>query len=129
MRTIISLRAAAAALLLIAASVSSAADLSALKGHWSGVWYIGMSSGKTRLVLEEGNRGRISFTNLTDEFGDGDIDIAKVSYDGETLNFSVPSNSSASFSVSLKNKRDGRLLDGGGKFDGAIAKLVFEKTD
>ena len=81
------------------------------------------------MVLEEGNRGRISFTNLSDEFGDTDIDLTKMAYDGETLTFSVPSKGSAYFAVSLKNRREGRLLDGGGKFDGAIAKLVFDKAD
>lgn len=117
------------ALALMTAAGAFAADLGALNGSWSGVWYIGMSSGKAKMVLEDGNRGRISFTNLSDEFGDTDIDLTKIAYDGETLTFSVPSKSSAYFAVSLKNRREGRLLDGGGKFDGAIAKLVFDKAD
>ncbi len=124
------LRASALALSLITAStVTFAADLAALRGQWSGVWYIGMSSGKARLVMDDNNRTRISFTNLTDEFGDQDIDVTRLNYDGETLSFSVPSKGSALFAVSLKNKREGRMLDGGGKFDGAVAKLVFNKDD
>jgi hypothetical protein len=124
------LRAGALALSLITASATAfAADLAALRGQWSGVWYIGMSSGKARLVMDDNNRTRISFTNLTDEFGDQDIDVTRLNYDGETLSFSVPSKGSALFAVSLKNKREGRMLDGGGKFDGAVAKLVFNKDD
>ncbi len=115
--------------LLITSATTGAADLAALQGKWSGVWYIGMSSGKATLVLEKENRGHISFTNLTDEFGDHDIDVARLAFDGETLSFAVPSKGSANFAVSLKNKRDGRVLDGGGKFDGAVAKLVFNKDD
>ena len=88
-----------------------------------------MSSGKARLKLEDTNHGSIIFTNLSDEFGDTDIEITRIAYDGETLTFSVPSKGSALFAVSLKNKREGKLLDGGGKFDGAIAKLVFDKAD
>ena len=124
------LRASALAFSLITASTAAlAADLAALRGQWSGVWYIGMSSGKARLVMDDNNRTRISFTNLTDEFGDQDIDVTRLNYDGETLSFSVPSKGSALFAVSLKNKREGRMLDGGGKFDGAVAKLVFNKDD
>lgn len=115
--------------LLAAASCTFAADLAELRGQWSGVWYIGMSSGKARLKLDDTNSGSIIFTNLSDEFGDAEIDIIRLSYDGETLNFSVPSKGSAQFAVSLKNKRDGKVLDGGGKFDGAVAKLVFDKAD
>ena len=123
-------RASALALALLMTSATAlAADLAALRGKWSGVWYIGMSSGKARLSLEEGNRARISFTNLTDDFGDDDIEVTRLAFDGETLTFSVPSKGSPLFAVSLKNKRDGKMLDGGGKFDGAIAKLVFDKED
>ena len=123
-------RTGALALVLLAASTAAlAADLAALRGQWSGVWYIGMSSGKARLKLEDTNHGSIIFTNLSDEFGDTDIEITRIAYDGETLTFSVPSKGSALFAVSLKNKREGKLLDGGGKFDGAIAKLVFDKAD
>ncbi len=121
-------RASALTLSLLTTSVTAlAADLAALQGQWSGVWYIGMSSGKATLVLEKENRGRISFTNLTDEFGDQEIDLARLAFDGETLTFSVPSKGSANFAVSLKNKREGQMLDGGGKFDGAVAKLVFNR--
>ena len=121
-------RAAALVLSLLAASASAlAADLAALQGRWSGVWYIGMSSGKATLVLDKNNQGHISFTNLTDEFGDDKINVARLAFDGETLSFSVPSKGSANFVVSLKNKRDGQMLDGGGKFDGAVAKLVFNR--
>ena len=91
-------RASALALSLITAStVTFAADLAALRGQWSGVWYIGMSSGKARLVMDDNNRTRISFTNLTDEFGDQDIDVTRLNYDGETLSFSVPRKGSALF--------------------------------
>ena len=123
-------RAGALGLSLLVASASAlAADLAALHGQWSGVWYIGMSSGKATLVLDKENRARISFTNLTDEFGDHEIDVTRLAFDGETLSFSVPSKGSANFAVSLKNKREGQMLDGGGKFDGAVAKLVFNKDN
>jgi hypothetical protein len=121
-------RAVTLALSLLSASASAlAADLAVLQGQWSGVWYIGMSSGKATLVLDKNNQGHISFTNLTDEFGDDKINVARLAFDGETLSFSVPSKGSANFVVSLKNKRDGQMLDGGGKFDGAVAKLVFNR--
>ena len=123
-------RAAALVLSLLAASASAlAADLAALQGRWSGVWYIGMSSGKATLVLDKENRGHISFTNLSDEFGDDEINVTRLAFDGETLSFSVPSKGSANFSISLKNKREGQMLDGGGKFDGAVAKLVFNRDN
>jgi len=123
-------RSSALSLVLLTASAAGlAADLSALRGQWSGVWYIGMSSGKAKLSVEDGNRARISFTNLTDEFGDEVIEVTRLNFDGETLTFSVPSKGSPLFAVSLKNKREGKLLDGGGKFDGAVAKLVFDKDD
>ena len=64
-----------------------------------------------------------------DEFGDEVIEVTRLNFDGETLTFSVPSKGSPLFAVSLKNKREGKLLDGGGKFDGAVAKLVFNKDD
>ncbi len=118
---------AAVALSLLTTTASLAADLAALRGQWSGVWYIGMSSGKARLVLDDNAPGHIRFTNLTDEFGDHDIPLERVAFDGETLSFSVPSKGSAKFTVSLKSKRDATQLDGGGKFDGAVAKLVFNK--
>ncbi len=129
MRVIHFFQATTAAVLLASAAVSMAADIAELRGNWSGVWYIGMSSGKARLKLEDSNRGSIIFTNLSDEFGDTDIEINRIAYDGQTLSFSVPSKGSALFAVSLKNKRDGKVLDGGGKFDGAVAKLVFDKAD
>ncbi|MEY3721795.1 MAG: hypothetical protein RL618_2314 [Pseudomonadota bacterium] len=123
-------RSSALAMALLTVSAATlAADLAALRGKWSGIWYIGMSSGKAKLSLEDGNRARISFTNLTDEFGDADIEVTRLNFDGETLTFSVPSKGSPLFAVSLKNKREGKLLDGGGKFDGAVAKLVFDKDD
>lgn len=123
-------RTGALALVLLAASTAAlAADLAALRGQWSGVWYIGMSSGKAKLSVEGDNRARIRFTNLSDEFGDDDIEVTRLNFDGETLTFSVPSKGSPLFAVSLKNKREGKLLDGGGKFDGAVAKLVFDKDD
>lgn len=121
-------RAGMLALSLLTTSVTAlAADLAALQGHWSGIWYIGMSSGKASLVLEKDNRGRISFTNLSDEFGDQEIDVTRLAFDGETLSFSVPSKGSANFAISLKSKREGQMLDGGGKFDGAVAKLVLNR--
>ena len=118
---------ASLAFVMLSSAPAFAADLAALRGQWSGVWYIGMSSGKAKLVLDSSDHGHITFTNLTDEFGDNDIEISRLAFDGETLTFSVPSKGSASFAVSLKSKRDGSVLDGGGKFDGAVAKLVFNK--
>ena len=53
-------RSSALSLVLLTASAAGlAADLSALRGQWSGVWYIGMSSGKAKLSVEDGNRARI----------------------------------------------------------------------
>lgn len=124
------LRTSTLALALMASAASSvAADMAALRGQWTGVWYIGMSSGKAQLVLDNADHGRISFTNLTDEFGDDALELSRLSFDGETLSFLVPSKGSASFAISLKTKREGHTLDGGGKFDGAVAKLVFNKDD
>lgn len=130
MQAITLLRTSALAFALMAWAASSvAADLGVLRGHWSGVWYIGMSSGKAQLVLDHADRGRISFTNLTDEFGDDALELSRMSFDGETLTFLVPSKGSANFAISLKSKGEGHILDGGGKFDGAIAKLVFNKDE
>jgi hypothetical protein len=44
---------------------------SSLQGNWSGVWYVGMSSGKVNLRLEANGDGRISFTNF-EEFSNSD---------------------------------------------------------
>ena len=107
---------------------SWAADASVLQGHWSGVWYIGMSSGKSHLNFNEDGSARISFTNL-DEFGEDEIALSKLSVDAESVSFSVPSKFSAAFQIQLKIKPDGKTLDGGGKFDGAGAKLVFTKSN
>lgn len=128
MRATTLLRQGALAFTLISAAATAfAADLGTLRGQWSGVWYIGMSSGKARLVLDGPAHSRINFTNLNDEFGDQDIEVSSLSFDGNTLRFSVPSKGSASFAIALKNQREGQVLDGGGKFDGAVAKLVFNK--
>jgi len=105
-----------------------AADTAALQGQWSGVWYIGMSSGKSHLHFDDDGSAHISFTNL-DEFGEYDILISKLSVDASSVSFSVPSNYSAAFQIQLKIKPDGKTLDGGGKFDGAGAKLVFTKSN
>jgi len=99
-----------------------------LQGKWSGVWYVGMSSGKVHLRLEANGEGRISFTNF-EEFSDTDIPISKLSVEGDTVKFSVPSNGNAEFSINLKFKQEAKSLDGGGKFDGAGAKIVFNKAD
>ena len=99
-----------------------------LQGNWSGVWYVGMSSGKVNLRLEANGAGRISFTNF-EEFSDTEIAISKLTVDGDTVKFSVPSNGNAEFSINLKFKQEAKSLDGGGKFDGAGAKIVFSKAD
>jgi hypothetical protein len=105
-----------------------AADAAALQGQWSGVWYIGMSSGKAHLHFNEGGSSHISFTNL-DEFGEDEITLSKLTIDSGSVSFSVPSKYSAAFQIQLKIKPDGKTLDGGGKFDGAGAKLVFTKSN
>ena len=109
---------------------SSAADTitPALQGHWSGVWYIGMSSGKSHLTFNDNGSASISFTNL-DEFGEDEITLNKLTVDASAISFSVPSKYSAFFQIQLKIKPDGLTLDGNGKFDGAGAKLVFTKTN
>ncbi|CAM8638478.1 hypothetical protein MCEMSE6_01710 [Oxalobacteraceae bacterium] len=99
-----------------------------LQGNWSGVWYVGMSSGKVNLRLDANGDGRISFTNF-EEFSDTDIPISKLSLEGDTVKFSVPSNGNAEFAINLKFKQETKSLDGGGKFDGAGAKIVFNKAD
>ena len=99
-----------------------------LQGNWSGVWYVGMSSGKVNLRLEANGDGWISFTNF-EEFSDADIPISKLSVEGDTVKFSVPSNGNAEFSINLKFKQEAKSLDGCGKFDGAGAKIVFNKAD
>ena len=99
-----------------------------LQGNWSGVWYVGMSSGKVNLRFDANGAGRISFTNF-EEFSDSDIPINKLSVEGDTVKFSVPSKVNAEFSINLKLKQDAKSLDGGGKFDGAGAKIVFNKVD
>jgi hypothetical protein len=116
-------------LLLSVINMATAQNLPAsLQGHWAGVWYVGMSSGKVNLRLEANGAGRISFTNF-EEFSDTDIPINKLSVEGDTVKFSVPSNGNAEFSISLKFKQEAKSLDGGGKFDGAGAKIVFNKAD
>ena len=100
----------------------------ALQGRWTGVWYIGMSSGKAVMSIDEKGRCRINFTNL-DEFGEDAIEVNKFNLDADKVSFSVPSKYSASFQIQLKLKQDGKTLDGSGKFDGAAAKLVFTKSD
>jgi hypothetical protein len=99
-----------------------------LQGNWSGVWYVGMSSGKVNLRFDAQGPGRINFTNF-EEFSDSDIPITKLSLEGDTVKFSVPSKLNAEFAIVLKLKQDSKLLDGGGKFDGAGAKIVFNKVD
>ena len=106
---------------------SAATDVATLQGEWSGVWYIGMSSGKAHLHFDH-NSSHISFTNL-EEFGEEDIPLSKLSIDSGSVNFSVPSKYSAAFQIQLKIKSDGQTLDGGGKFDGAGAKLVFNRSN
>ena len=102
--------------------------LELLKGSWNGVWYIGMSSGKAVLNMNEKGSCRISFTNL-EEFGEDAIEVNKFTLNADNISFSVPSKYSASFQIQLKLKPDGKTLDGSGKFDGAGAKLVFSKSD
>ena len=116
-------------LLVSAINYATAQNLPpSLQGNWSGVWYVGMSSGKVNLRLEANGAGRISFTNF-EEFSDTEIPISKLSVDGDTVKFSVPSNGNAEFSINLKFKQEAKSLDGGGKFDGAGAKIVFSKAD
>ena len=116
-------------LLLCFVNCAAAENLpTSMQGNWSGVWYVGMSSGKVNLHLEANGEGRISFTNF-EEFSDTDIPISKLSVDGDTVKFSVPSNVNAEFSINLKLKQGAKSLDGGGKFDGAGAKIVFNKVD
>ena len=109
---------------------STAADAitPVLQGHWSGVWYIGMSSGKSQLTFNDNGTASISFTNL-DEFGEDEIAVNKLTVDASAISFSVPSKYSAFFQIQLKIKPDGLMLDGSGKFDGAGAKLVFTKSN
>jgi hypothetical protein len=109
-------------------SIAADAIAPTLQGHWSGVWYIGMSSGKSRLTFNENGSASISFTNL-DEFGEDEISLNKLTMDSGTVSFSVPSKYSAFFQIQLKIKPDGLTLDGSGKFDGAGAKLVFTKSN
>jgi hypothetical protein len=99
-----------------------------LKGHWNGVWYIGMSSGKAVLKFNENGICRINFTNL-EEFGEDEIEVNKFILDSDKISFSVPSKYSALFQIQLKLMPDGKTLDGSGKFDGAGAKLVFNKSN
>jgi hypothetical protein len=116
-------------LLLSAINYAIAQNLPpSLQGNWSGVWYVGMSSGKVKLRLDANGGGRISFTNF-EEFSDTDIPISKLSVEGDTVKFYVPSNGNAEFSINLKFKQEAKSLDGGGKFDGAGAKIVFNKVD
>lgn len=109
-------------------SVAAENTPAALQGQWSGVWYVGMSSGKVSLQFDAQGPGRINFTNF-EEFSDSDISITKLSLEGDTLKFSVPSKLNAEFAIVLKLKKDSTVLDGGGKFDGAGAKIVFNKID
>ena len=112
-------------LLLSAINYAIAQNLPpSLQGNWSGVWYVGMSSGKVKLRLDANGGGRISFTNF-EEFSDTDIPISKLSVEGDTVKFYVPSNGNAEFSINLKFKQEAKSLDGGGKFDGAGAKIVL----
>jgi hypothetical protein len=116
-------------LLVSAINYAAAQNLPpSLQGNWSGVWYVGMSSGKVNLRFDANGAGRISFTNF-EEFSDTDIPINKLSVEGDTVKFSVPSNGNADFSINLKFKKEAKSLDGGGKFDGAGAKIVFNKVD
>jgi hypothetical protein len=116
-------------LLVSAINYAAAQNLPpSLQGNWSGVWYVGMSSGKVSLRLEANGDGRINFTNF-EEFSDTNITIRKLSVEGDTVKFSVPSNRNAEFAINLKFKQEANSLDGGGKFDGAGAKIVFNKAD
>lgn len=109
-------------------SVAAENTPASLQGNWSGVWYVGMSSGKVNLRFDGQGPGRISFTNF-EEFSDSDIPITKLSLEGDTVKFAVPSKINAEFSIVLKLKHHSKILDGGGKFDGAGAKIVFNKVD
>ena len=107
---------------------SLAADAAALQGQWSGVWYIGMSSGKAHLHFDEDGR-TTTRQKKPNTKGEDDIPLSKLSLDSGSVSFSVPSKYSAAFQIQLKIKPDGQTLDGGGKFDGAGAKLVFTKSN
>ena len=105
-----------------------AADLSSLNGVWNGVWHIGMSSGKAVLRIEPSGDATIRFTNL-EGFDDSDTALKKLVVDDQTISFAAPSQGSVEFTIKLSIKPDGESMEGGGKYSGAGAKLVFRRAN
>ena len=105
-----------------------AADLSSLNGVWNGVWHIGMSSGKAVLRIEPSGDATIRFTNL-EGFDDSENALKKLVVDDQTISFAAPSQDSVEFTIKLSIKPDGESMEGGGKYAGAGAKLVFRRAN
>lgn len=115
-------------LALLTFSRIDAADLSSLHGVWNGVWHIGMSSGKAVLRIDPSGDATIRFTNL-EGFNDNETTLHKFVVDGQTVSFAAPSQVSVEFAIKLTITSDGQAMEGGGKYSGAGAKLVFRRAN
>ncbi len=91
------------------------------------MWHIGMSSGKAVLRIESSGEAALRFTNL-EGFDDREASLTKIVVDGQTISFAAPSQASVEFTIRLNIKPDGQSMEGGGKYSGAGAKLVFTRA-
>lgn len=104
------------------------AGIRALRGTWEGPWYIGMSSGKARVEIDESGAGTIAFTNL-ENFTDRPVVLEKTSFDGAVFRFSASGEGTHTFSAVLKLREGGEEMRGNGKYGGFGARMELKRVD
>jgi hypothetical protein len=104
----------------IAASAEQT-DTHAIDGVWEGPWYRGMTSGKAKLEIKEGE-GTIQLVAL-DNFGNEPQPLKELGFDGKVLTFRTKGASGSTLNATLKLNEAATDLKGMCKFDGFTVRV------
>jgi hypothetical protein len=109
----------------IAASAQQAGT-HAIDGVWEGPWYRGMTSGRAKLEIKEGE-GTIQLAAL-DNFGNEPQPVRELGFDGKTLTFRTKGEGGSTLTATLKLNDAVTDLKGMCKFEGFTVRVEVKRV-
>lgn len=108
------------------AALAQQADTHAIDGAWEGPWYRGMTSGRAKLEIKEGE-GTIQLVGL-DNFGNEPQPLKELGFDGKVISFRVKGEGGSTLSATLKLNEAGTDLKGMCKFEGFTVRVEVKRV-
>lgn len=104
------------------------ADPAAVRGTWTGPWYLGMTSGIARLALsgEGALEGTLQMTN-NERFGEETAKLTEAAFDNGTVRFKVTGADGKALAAELPLSADGTKMKGFGKYGGYSVRFELSR--